>query len=54
MANARMLDGRRSTVQLLILVHSRVPSEPIIQNGEFTAFLSGGRALGIAPMTTDD
>jgi len=54
MADARMLDGRCSTVRLLILVHSHVPSEPIIQNGEFTAFLSGGRALGIAPTTTND
>jgi len=54
MADARMLGSRRSTVRLLILVHSHVPSEPIIQNGEFTAFLSGGRALGIAPTTTDD
>jgi len=37
MVDGPLADGRRSTVRLSTLVHPRVPSEPIIQNGEHGA-----------------
>ena len=46
--NGLLADGRCSTVRLSTLVHPRVPSEPIIQNGEHGAHDFSFRWLGTA------